>query len=196
MAGQRSFAGLLGIALLVIWAVLAIHPVSRSDWLLENTLVFISVPLIAWFGPRLPLSNAAYACLFVFFVLHLIGAHYTYSEVPFLHDAAGRNNYDRVVHFLYGLLMARPTMDLLAARAPSRGIWLWLLPVLFLTSHGAIYEILEWVAAERFGGGLGEAFLGTQGDSWDAQEDMAMASVGAMLGVSAWLLMRRAANRV
>jgi putative membrane protein len=192
---QRRFSGVLGIALLVIWAVLAIHPVSRSDWLLENMLVFVAVPLIAWFGPRLPLSNAAYACLFVFFVLHLIGAHYTYSQVPFIGSASGRNNYDRVVHLLYGLLMARPTIDLLAARAPPRGIWLWLLPVLFLTSHSTIYEVLEWFAAERFGGGLGQAFLGTQGDDWDAQKDMAMAMAGAMLGVSAWLLVLRAASR-
>jgi putative membrane protein len=151
-------------------------------------LVFISVPLIAWVGPRVPFSNAAYACLFVFFVLHLIGAHYTYAQVPFIHFASGRDHYDRVVHFLYGLLMARPAMDLLAARAPTRGIWSWLLPVLFLASHGAIYEVLEWLAAERFGGNLGAAFLGTQGDEWDAQKDMAMAMAGAMLGVSAWLL--------
>lgn len=117
MVSQRRFAGALGLALLLIWIVLAIRPVSRSDWLLENTLVFLAVPLIAWFGPRLPLSNASYACLFLFFVLHLIGAHYTYSEVPFLASDTGRNHYDRLAHFLYGLLMARAAARDLAVAA-------------------------------------------------------------------------------
>ena len=188
MERSRRLAWALGLALLIVWTVLAINPVSRSDWLLENALVFVAVPLIARYGPRLPLSSASYVCLFVFFVLHLVGAHYTYSEVPWFESATRRNHYDRLVHFSYGLLLARPTLDLLAARASPRGIWLWILPVLFLASHGAIYEVIEWLAAERFGGDLGVAFLGTQGDVWDAEKDMALVMLGAVLGVSAWRL--------
>lgn len=193
-------ARILGAVFALIWIALAIDPWYRQDWLLENVLVLLAVPLLARHGPGLKLSDASWVCLFVFFTLHVIGAHYTYSEVPYdqwyewlsgrSFDAdfgAGRNHYDRLVHFLYGLLMARPVIELLDARAPPSGLWRWLLPVLFLLSHGALYELIEWVAAEVFGGELGMAYLGTQGDVWDAQKDTALAALGAVLGVSFWL---------
>jgi putative membrane protein len=167
-------------------------------------LVFVAVPLIARYGPSLGFSRASYSCLFIFFTLHLIGAHYTYSEVPYPQWYAAlsgrsfagdfgvtRNHFDRLVHLSYGLLMARPAVELLAARAPPSGIWRWLLPVLFLMSHSVIYESIEWLAAELFGGNLGTAYLGTQGDVWDAQKDMAMAALGAAIGVT-WTLLRPA----
>ena len=188
-------ARVLGAVFALIWIALAIKPWYRQDWLLENVLVLIAVPLLARFGPDLKLSDASYYCLFVFFTLHVIGAHYTYSEVPYqqwfgLDSAGSRNHYDRLVHFLYGLLMARPVMELLDARARPVGLWRWLLPVLFLMSHGALYESIEWVAAEIFGGDLGVAYLGTQGDVWDAQKDTALAAAGAVLGVTFWLWWR------
>jgi putative membrane protein len=52
---------------------------------------------------------------------------------------------------------------------------------------------VEWLAAEAFGGELGMAYLGTQGDVWDAHKDMLLASVGALLamgitaGLNLWL---------
>jgi putative membrane protein len=197
----------LGAALLIVWAALAIHPLFRQDWLLENMLVFVSVPLIVRFGPGLKFSDATYLCMFVFFVLHLIGAHYTYAEVPYTHWYASltgrsfaadfgveRNHYDRVIHLAYGMLMALPALELLAARAPPKGIWRWLLPVLFLSSHSIIYEVIEWFAAVLFGGDLGVAYLGTQGDVWDAQKDMGLAMVGAALGVTFWLVRMRPAK--
>lgn len=194
----------LGAVLGVIWLALAIAPAYRQDWLLENVLVVIAVPLLARYGPSLRLSDASYVCLFIFFTLHLIGAHYTYSEVPYdrwytwvtertLSADLGleRNQYDRLVHFLYGLLMALPVIELLDARARPSGLWRWLLPVLFLLSHGGIYECIEWLAASVFGGELGQAYLGTQGDVWDAQKDTSLAAMGAVLGVSFWLWRRQ-----
>jgi len=73
--------------------------------------------------------------------------------------------------------------ELLQARAAPRGIWRYLLPVLFLVSHSVIYELIEWGAAIVFGGDLGAAYLGTQGDEWDAQKDMALAALGAVTGL-------------
>lgn len=188
MARYSIYARGLGFALLVIWAVLAIHPFDRSDWLLENLLVFVAVPLLLRHGPRLGFDDGTWTCLFIFFALHLVGAHWTYAEVPVGSLFGGRNHFDRLVHFCYGLLMAKPTLDLFAARAQPVGIWKWIMPVLFLVSHGVVYEVLEWFAAELFGGELGVAFLGTQGDEWDAQKDVALASLGAVLGVTAWQL--------
>jgi putative membrane protein len=191
MKKYSTFEKALGLMLLVVWVALAIQPYDRSDWLLENALVLVAVPLIVRYGSGLPFSSASYCCLFLFFVLHLIGAHYTYAQVPWFSSLPGRNHYDRIVHFFYGLLLARPTLDLFRARAPAQGLWAWVMPVLFLGSHGGLYETIEWFAAEQFGGELGEAFLGTQGDSWDAQKDMALAQLGAILGVTAWQQVER-----
>ena len=179
-----------------IFAALAIAPAYRQDWLLENLLVLVAVPSLVLSYRRLRFSNFAYTCLFLFFVLHEIGAHFTYSEVPWQEwlatmtggdsgagAMAGRNHFDRLVHFSYGLLVMPAAWELLQARAAPRGIWRYLLPVLFLVSHSVIYELIEWGAAIVFGGDLGAAYLGTQGDEWDAQKDMALAALGAVTGL-------------
>jgi putative membrane protein len=177
----------------VLWALLAIAPWYREDWLLENLLVFAVVPVLALTARSLRFSNFAYTCLFVFFVLHEIGAHYTYSEVPWREwlQAAGvdgsrftgRNHYDRLVHFSYGLLMLPAAWELFQQRARPTRIWRYVLPVMFIMGHSVLYELIEWAAAEVFGGDLGEAYLGTQGDTWDAQKDMGLATLGAVLGL-------------
>jgi len=192
-SGDRYPLALL-VAFVAIFAALAVAPWYRQDWLLENLLVFIAVPLLAKNYRRLRFSNFAYTCLFVFFVLHEIGAHYTYSEVPWREwlatltggDAAalaGRNHYDRFVHFCYGLLLMPAAWELIEARMSPQGLWRWLMPLLFMMSHSVIYELVEWLAALVFGGELGVAYLGTQGDVWDAQKDMALAATGAALGL-------------
>ena len=181
------------VAFIAIFAALAVAPWYRQDWLLENVLVFLAVPGLVLTHRRLRFSNLAYTCLFVFFVLHEIGAHYTYSEVPWREwlaaitgteaATAGRNHYDRFVHFTYGLLLMPAAVELVEARMSPRGLWRWLTPLLFIMSHSVIYELVEWAAAALFGGDLGAAYLGTQGDEWDAQKDMALATAGAALAM-------------
>ena len=195
--GPRIPLALLG-AYAAIWIALGIEPSYRQEWLLENLLVFVAIPLLAWSYHRLRLSNAAYALLFAFFVLHAVGAHYTYSQVPcdrWVEALTGhspdatlglqRNHYDRLVHFAYGLLVTPAAIELLDARAPQRGAWRWLVPFAFMLSQSAAYELIEWIAAEVFGGDLGQAYLGTQGDGWDSQKDMALAAFGAAMSVIA-----------
>ena len=187
--------GLLA-AFAAIWTALALAPWYREDWLLENVLVCAALPLLAWGYRTLPFTRGTYACLFVFLVLHAIGAHYTYSEVPYdraFEALAGtslnalfgweRNHYDRLVHFLYGLLVTPAAIEILQARATPRGLWRWLLPVCFMMSHSVLYEAIEWLAAEVFGGDLGQAYLGTQGDVWDAQKDSLLATAGSVASV-------------
>jgi len=194
-----SLPRLLLSVYLLIWTALAIDPRYRQDWALENLLVAIALPLFVARFRHLRFTNGAYLSLFVFFCIHAVGAHYTYAEVPYdewaravsghsLNDLLGwnRNHYDRFVHFAYGLLMAPVAVQLLDRRAPQEGIWRWLLPILFLASHSVIYEVVEMVAALVFGGDLGTAYLGTQGDEWDAQKDMALALAGAAIAVT-WL---------
>lgn len=176
------------------WFALAIAPHYRQDWLLENVLVFAAVPVLVLTYRQLRFSNLAYTCLFLFFVLHEVGAHYTYSLVPYdewsrtligrsISELVGteRNHFDRAIHFLYGVLVTPAAVELFAAKAPPVGVWRFLMPLFFMNSHAVIYETIEWLAAEAFGGELGAAYLGTQGDPFDAQKDMALAFVGTLL---------------
>lgn len=190
-AGER-FPALLLILFAILWIVLAVAPLYRQDWLLENLIVLVAVPWLVWCHRRLRLSNLAYAAIFLFLALHEVGAHYRARMLlgisPDQAFGLARNHYDRALHFLYGLLITPAAMELLAARAPPSGIWRWILPVTFVMSHSVVYELVEWAAALVFGGDLGEAYLGTQGDPWDAQHDMLLAAMGSMLAV---LVLRR-----
>ena len=192
---------LLGVYLLW-WTLLAIAPAYRQDWLLENLLVFVGLPALILLHSHVRLSNAACTALFVFFALHAVGAHDTYSEVPYdrwaqaitgssISEVFGwqRNHFDRLVHFLCGLLVTPAAIALLDRRAPQQGIWRWLLPWLFMVSHSTVYEMIEFAAAVVFGGDLGQAYVGTQGDVWDAQKDSALAAIGAAVAV-VWCRLR------
>ena len=185
---------LLLAVFIALWLLLAIAPVSRQDWLLENLLTFVAIPALIFTRKKLHFSNTAYACLFVFFCVHTVGSHYTYSLVPYdewwksltgstLNSYFGfeRNHYDRLIHFLYGALIVVPSLELFIAYAPPKKIWRVLMPVLFVMSHSVIYEMIEWLAALMVAPELGHMYLGTQGDEWDAQKDMALATIGAIL---------------
>lgn len=196
MRGEWRLPGTLLTLYVLIWLALAVAPVSREDWLLENLLVFVFVPTLIATRRRMRFSNVSYLCIFIFFSLHAVGAHYTYSLVPYDRWFAAlvgsplgellhwqRNHYDRAVHFLYGALMLPPAMELLGRYARARAAWRWIIPVLFLMSHSVIYEVVEWLAAIAVAPDLGAAYLGTQGDEWDAQKDMALAAAGAVLSM-------------
>jgi putative membrane protein len=180
--------------IVVLWAALAIAPNDRADWLLENVLLIAGAAVLIATRRVLPLSGVSYTLILVFFCLHIIGAHYTYAEVPYdsafrsltgqsFNELVGwkRNNYDRVVHFSYGLLLAYPIRELFLRVANVRGFWGYFLPLDLTMSTSMIYELIEWLSAVWFGGDLGTAFLGSQGDEWDAQKDMALASLGALI---------------
>lgn len=186
-------------ALLVVyaaaWAICAIGPVSRQDWLLENLLVVLVLLFFAFSYRRRPLSNISYTLLLAFMLLHAVGAHYTYSKVPlgfWLQDAFqfSRNHFDRIVHFSFGLFLAVPLGDLLRTKRQPR-FWAVALPVIAVGAWSGTYEIVEAVVAWTVSPGLGQAYLGTQGDIWDGQKDMAFAIGGAVLASVAWLLIAR-----
>jgi putative membrane protein len=202
------YIGWLAVLYALLWAALAVAPYDRHDWLLENVLVLVAVPLLVATLRVLPLSRISYTLIFVFLCLHAVGAHYTYALVPYdrwletlagirIADGAdlGRNHFDRLVHFCYGLLLAYPVRELFLRVAAVRGFWGYFLPLDLTMSTSMLYELLEWAAAELFGGDLGVAFLGTQGDSWDAQKDMALASLGALIAMSLTAALNRYLQR-
>jgi putative membrane protein len=159
-----------------------------QDWILENVLTVPFALLILVTHKWFRLSNVSYGLIFAYMVLHIIGTHYTYSEVPFgfwLQGllGLGRNHYDRIVHLSFGLLMAYPMREIAVRIGEVRGFWGLYVPVEFVLAFSAIYEILEWLIAVIFGGDLGVAYLGTQGDEWDAIKDMALAGAGAVIAM-------------
>jgi putative membrane protein len=180
----------------LIWLSFAIEPLDRSTWLLENLLVFGAVPLLVIIHRRWPFSMTSQALLFVFFTIHAVGSHYTYSEVPighWLRDSLGlaRNHYDRFVHFAFGALLAQPLREITAHTLAPRGAARFWLPVSFILSLSASYELIEWAAARVAAPEIGLAYVGAQGDVWDGQKDMALALLGGVLAMSTAALQRR-----
>ena len=196
LASRRHYLTALCVLFAALWIPLAFKPYDRSDWLLENALQIAGIAVLVLSYRRLPLSKISYGAIFLFCCLHTIGAHYTYSEVPYdaalqsltghtLQEVFGwqRNHFDRLVHFCYGLLLAYPIRELFMRVANVRGFWSYFLPLDLTMSTSMLYELIEWGAAAVVGGDLGTAYLGSQGDVWDAQKDMALASFGAVISM-------------
>lgn len=186
----------LTVIFTIEWSLLAISPHDRAAWALENVIVAAFVILLASTYNKFPLSRISYTLIFLFLLLHAVGAHYTYAEVPYdewINNLLGysldqnmgfeRNHFDRFVHFSYGLLFAYPIREVFIRIADVRGFWGYFLPLDLTMSTSMMYELLEWGAAKVFGEGLGMAYLGTQGDIWDAHMDMALASLGALISM-------------
>jgi putative membrane protein len=183
--------------LVVLWIFAAIEPFNRRDWLLENLLVFFYCGLLVLTYRRFAFSNRSYVLFTIFMSLHLVGSHYTYAEVPFgfwLQDALElqRNHYDRIVHFSFGLLIAYPFRELLLRAAGVLQGWSYLLAVCIVLAFSGIYEVIEGIVAMLVDPELGMAYLGTQGDEWDAQKDTFLAFSGSVV---AMLVTRLAARR-
>ena len=181
---------------LVVWGLLAISPVDRDTWLLENYLVFAVVGLLAASHRRFVFSNLSYASIGLFLLLHAIGSHYTYSLVPagdWLREPFDltRNHYDRLVHFAFGLLFAYPMREITLRRIHAHRLWSFVVPVLFIVSASSLYEILEWAAARATSPDVGMAYVGAQGDVWDGQKDMLLAFSGAVVAMISTALYRR-----
>jgi len=205
---RRRYLYTLGLLFAVIWTALAISPHDRADWALENALVLAFGEALLLTRRWFVFSRVSYTLIFLYLCLHAVGAHYTYSLVPYddwwraltggsFNALVGweRNNFDRVVHFSYGLLLAYPIREIFLRVVEVRGFWAYFLPMDVTLSTSALYELLEWGAAATVGSELGAAYLGTQGDIWDAQKDMALAAAGAVLAMALTALVNRRARR-
>jgi len=192
----------------VEWVYFAIEPLYPKDWLLENLLVVVAIIYLFATFKRLPLSRISYTLIFIFLGLHVIGSHYTYAEVPYdpwfqiltgttINELFGweRNHFDRLVHFSYGLLLAYPIREMFLRVVNVKGFWGYFLPLDLTMSTSMLYELVEWAVALVVGGDLGMAYLGTQGDIWDAHKDMALASLGALIAMIIVMSINRAIQR-
>ncbi len=191
---------ILSLLFLATWVWAAYEPKHFDDWLLENILVFIFVPIIYLTGRYFRLSLLSYTLITIFMILHVIGSHYTYAETPFGYTlgkwlGTDRNMYDRLVHFAFGFLLAYPIREMSVRVAKMRGFWGYFVPFMIISAMGGFYEVIEWIAAVNVDPVAGSAFLGTQGDEWDAQKDIALAVVGAFLSLLIVMVINLLFNR-
>ena len=183
---DSSFLQIALACYVLFWIALAIHPIDRSDWFLENLLVFVTASVLIPTYRKFQLSNPSYALILLFLALHAIGAHYTYAKVPagfWLMDLLHlkRNHYDRVIHFAFGFLLLYPMRELFQRSAGAHETWAVWLAAATIAALSSFFEILEGIIAQVVRPDLGAAYLGTQGDIWDAQKDMTAAFLGAIL---------------
>ena len=170
----------------IAWIWAAINPLHPDDWILENVLVVLFVPFVFWASRYFVFSNTSYVLVTVFMILHVIGSHYTYAEVPFGVNlgewiGAERNMYDRLVHLLFGVVFTYPLFEYLQKKVQVKGFLVYFVSFMTVSAFAGFYEVIEWIAASVVDPEAGAAFLGTQGDIWDAQKDMALAVVGSFV---------------
>ena len=173
----------------LLWLYTFLYTPDLANWWLENLLVFITLFILSFTYKKYSFSDLSYTLLFIFLCMHVYGAMYTYAENPFgfwLKDylSLDRNHYDRIVHFAFGFLLAYPIREifLIGLKYPS---WLaWLIPIETALAVSGLYEIIEWFVADQFFREQGIAYLGTQGDPWDAQKDIFLAFAGAIVATS------------
>ena len=197
MTNRSRNLALYSVALIALLAVSAYKPHDLPTWAMEVAPVVV-VLVILWISHRrFPLTPLLYALIFVHGCVLILGGHYTYARVPlgdWMQSAFGlvRNPYDGIGHFAQGFIPAIAARELLLRHTGlQRGAWLAVVIVLACLGVSALYELIEWGAAVALGQDA-EEFLGTQGDPWDTQKDMALAGVGA---AAALALLSRWHNR-
>jgi putative membrane protein len=180
--------------LMVVSCIGAPYP---NQMYLQHIPTVLALTILAVLAQRRALSDGAFACLIAFLLLHILGARYIYSYVPYdrwaralfgadLTSTFGlrRNHYDRVVHFAFGLLWVRPVREVCER-------WFQVPPKFarytafeFVLAFSLLYELFEWALTMVLSPQDAAAYNGQQGDIWDAHKDMSLAMLGALLGLA------------
>jgi putative membrane protein len=189
-------AALVLLLLATMWQ--PIYP--REQWL-QHVPTVLAIPALAWSAHKRLLTTGAFACLTVMLALHIIGARWIYSFVPYdqwsmalfgasPREAFGwtRNHYDRFVHLAFGLLMPLPLAETAMHYGNLCRRWALAWALAAVTAISAFYEVFEWLLAVVAAPEMADAYNGQQGDAWDAQKDMALALLGSVIAL-AWLAM-------
>ncbi len=171
-----------------IFIIFGLHPYDRAVWYAENIpIVLIVLTLVVLYVRGVRFSNTSYFMMSVLVFMHTLGGHFTFERVPFdwFNDLFGfeRNMYDRVAHFTVGLY-AFPLIEYIERhRLSNTKVITYLFPLFTIAFVAMGYELIEWVYAASYGGSAGAAFLGSQGDIWDAQKDMTLDTLGAVFAL-------------
>lgn len=197
----RSNYWLMGFmaVFVAVWVNSFIGTTDRSNWMLENTLVFLFLGFILFTSRKYQFSDLSFLLVCIYLCLHVYGSKYTYAENPlgfWLQDQFhwSRNHYDRIVHFSFGFLLAYPMREMFLKWLKFPRWVAWNLPIEITMSISAMYELVEWAVADIFFPSQGDTYLGTQGDIWDAQKDIFLAFLGAVLATTIVSLIKRLGN--
>lgn len=196
MKNSGKFPLLLLVLYVIVCFVLAFSPFDREIWFAENLTVWIIVgTLIVLWVTGIRFSNLSYFLMSILIFLHTIGGHYTFEKVPFqwFNDLIGseRNNYDRVAHFSVGLYAFAVAEWLSVKKLVAKRFLLFTYPIFLIGTVALSYEIIEWIFAANAAPEAGAAYLGSQGDIWDAQKDMLMDTLGAITAVVLYFIVRK-----
>lgn len=187
------------LVFLFVWSNSLLGTTDLANWVLENLLVFIFLTLLVITYRKFQFSDLSLLLICLYLCLHVYGSKHSYAENPFgywLMEQFGgsRNHYDRIVHFSFGFLLAYPMRELFLKWFKFPRWVAWLLPIEITLSIGGFYELIEWGVADIFFPEQGDAYLGTQGDIWDAQKDIFLAFFGAILATTIVSLVKRLGN--
>ncbi len=186
---QNKWLWCFTVLFFTLWVTTLVGTTDLANWFMENALVFGFLIFLFFHYKKYQFSDLSYLLITIYLCLHVYGAKYTYAENPFgywLKDAFDmqRNHYDRIVHFSFGFLLAYPMRELFI-RFFKFPTWVgWVLPIEITLSVSGFYELIEWGVADVFFPAQGVAYLGTQGDIWDAQKDIFLATLGAILATT------------
>jgi len=174
---------------ITVWSNSFIGTTDINNWILENTLTFVFIIFLIATFKRYQFSDLSYLLFCIYLCLHVYGSKYTYAENPFgywLQEICNtsRNHYDRIVHFSFGFLLVYPMREVFLRWLQYPKMVSWILPIEITMSVSAAYELIEWAVADVFFKAQGDAYLGTQGDIWDAQKDIFLAFSGAILATT------------
>lgn len=186
---------MLGIVLLAL-AVSAVAPFDRRDWLLEHLPTVATIAFLVWYEKRpggTPLTTLSYVLLGALLLLHVLGAHFLYSRVPYaewwaqlrgtpLPLGATRNHYDRFVHLCFGLFAIVPITELVRRHVTCARIRSVVVGLAFVALTSELYELAEWCIAILMSPEAAANYNGQQGDVFDAQKDVGLALLGGLVG--------------
>jgi putative membrane protein len=186
---QNRLLQILALIFFIFWIGTFVSTPNKDNWYTENVLTILFLIGLGISHKKFKFSDLSYFMITVYLLLHIYGAEYTYAENPFgywLKDALAlnRNYYDRIVHFSFGFLLTYPMRDYFKNHFEWPNWVCWILPIEITLSFSALYELIEWLVADIFFPEEGVAYLGTQGDIWDAQKDMGIAFVGAVIAMA------------
>jgi putative membrane protein len=198
---HHTYFRTLLIVYVILFGVLAINPVDRMTWLVENVTVWIIVGiLLVLYARGVHFSNRAYVLMFVLIYLHTIGGHWTFAQVPFgfitdLFDFE-RNHFDRIAHFSVGLYAFAIAEWMYVKKLTTNTFLLWTYPVFAIATVAMGYELIEWIYAALAAPEAGVAYLGSQGDIWDAQKDMLADTLGALSATTYFMIRKKTDSNV
>jgi putative membrane protein len=184
----NRFLWLIGGLFISYWIYGWFNNHNMENWIIENLLVMILVPVIIFSRKWHRFSDLSYLFLFVFVMMHCYGAFYAYTTNAFGEWLKStyhlwRNPYDRIVHFSFGLLIAYPAREILLNKFKVSKRAAWLIPIEIAFSLGTVFELIEWGVAELTDPVTGDTYVATQGDIWDAHKDIALAALGAAVSM-------------